>query len=275
MRLDRALVARGLARSRTHAQTLIDANAVTVNGTVATRASTDIADTAQISVIDDGYVSRAAHKLIGALDACEPLGLSVTGRSALDAGASTGGFTQVLLERGALHVTAIDVGHGQLSPQIQGDARVTCIEGLNIRDLTPSHIARQASDAPIDLVVADLSFISLSLVTPPLAAAVPSGDFLLMVKPQFEVGRERLGAGGVVTRPDDHAWAVANVTAALSEEGATVHAVERSRLPGLTGNVEFFVWASLAWEARGGGERPLLAGAELAAAIQDVTKGRL
>ena len=275
MRLDRALVARGLARSRTHAQTLIDADAVTVNGTVATRASTDVAATAQIFVIDDGYVSRAAHKLIGVLDACEPIGLSVAGRGALDAGASTGGFTQVLLERGARHVTAIDVGHGQLSPQVGGDARVTSIEGLNIRDLTPAHIASDASDVPIDLVVADLSFISLSLVTTPLAAAVPSGDFLLMVKPQFEVGRERLGAGGVVTRTDDHALAVGNVTAALAKVGAVVHAVERSGLPGLTGNVEFFVWASLAWEARGGGERPLLAGAELAAAIQDVTKGQL
>src|SRR6478736_1846665 len=129
MRLDRALLARGLARSRTHAQALIAAGAVTVNGVVAARASAPIADSDAITVVDDGYVSRAAHKLIGALDACSPMGLDVEGRRALDAGASTGGFTQVLLERGAEHVTAIDVGHGQLVPEIAGDPRVTAIVG--------------------------------------------------------------------------------------------------------------------------------------------------
>lgn len=271
MRLDRALVARGLARSRTHAQTLIEAGAVAVDGEAETRPSKDVADHAVILVSDDGYVSRAAHKLIGALDACAPAGLVVAGRSALDAGASTGGFTQVLLERGATHVTAIDVGHGQLSPRIADDPRVTAIEGLNIRDLTPEHLG-----TPVDLVVADLSFISLTLVTGPLAANMASGDLLLMVKPQFEVGRERLGAGGVVTRSDDHAWAVASVADALAQAGAVIHAVERSQLPGLTGNVEFFVWASLAWQARDGegDERPLLGGAALTAAIDNATKGR-
>lgn len=272
MRLDRALLARGLARSRTHAQALIAAGAVTVNGDVAMRSSMPIAEADLVIVVDDGYVSRAAHKLIGALDACAPVGLSVAGRRALDAGASTGGFTQVLLERGAAHVTAIDVGHGQLVPEIAQDPRVTPIEGLNIRDLTPAHLP-----GPVDLVVADLSFISLTLVTAPLAATMPSGDLVLMVKPQFEVGKERLGAGGVVTRPDDRARAVAGVAESLLGLGAIVHSVARSQLPGLTGNLEFFVWASLAWNASDGGrdERPQLSGASLASAIESVTEGTL
>ena len=271
MRLDRALVARGLVRSRSHAHKLIEAGSVTVDGAVVTRASTEIGDQAVVTVDDDGYVSRAAHKLIGALDACAPDGLAVAGRNALDAGASTGGFTQVLLERGAAHVTAIDVGHGQLSPLVANDPRVTSIEGFNIRDLTQDSV-----EGPIDLVVADLSFISLTLATAPLVAAMASGDLLLMVKPQFEVGRERLGQGGVVTRPDDHADAVSSVAAALAKEGAAIHRVERSQLPGLTGNVEFFIWASLAWQARGGSsdERRLLSGAALTAAISTATKGR-
>jgi len=270
MRLDRALLARGLARSRTHAQSLIAAGAVTVNGEHVSRASTEVVPDDIVLVDDDGYVSRAAHKLIGALDACAHSGLSVKGRRALDAGASTGGFTQVLLERGAAHVTAIDVGHGQLATLIAEDPRVTAIEGLNIRDLTQAHLP-----GPVDLVVADLSFISLTLVTAPLASAMASGDLLLMVKPQFEVGRERLGPGGVVTRPDDHARAVAGVAEALGQVGATIHAVERSALPGLTGNVEFFLWASVAWNAKGGGHRSQLSGADLATAIENVTEGRL
>lgn len=237
-----------------------------------TRAAFDVDDDAELVVTDDGYVSRAAHKLIGALDACAPYGLDVAGRRALDAGASTGGFTQVLLERGVRHVTAIDVGHGQLAPQVAQDPRVTAIEGKNIRDLASADLP-----GPVDLVVADLSFISLTLVTRPLCRALASGDLVLMVKPQFEVGKERLGAGGVVTRPDDHARAVSGVAESLIAEGAVIHRVERSRLPGLTGNVEFFIWASLAWQASDGGgdERPQLSGAALAVAIDDVTKGRL
>jgi 23S rRNA (cytidine1920-2'-O)/16S rRNA (cytidine1409-2'-O)-methyltransferase len=277
MRLDRALVARGLARSRTHAHALIQAGAVTVDGAVVTRAAADVDENADIVAQDDGYVSRAAHKLIGALDACARHGLSVAGANALDAGASTGGFTQVLLERGARHVTAIDVGHGQLSPVIASDPRVTAIEGLNVRELTSARLTAVHVEDPIDLVVADLSFISLTLVTAPLVATMASGNLVLMVKPQFEVGRERLGSGGVVTRPNDHARAVAHVADSLLSEGAVIHAVERSQLPGLTGNVEFFIWASLAWQARGGdaAERPLLSGAALTAAIESVTKGRL
>jgi len=271
MRLDRALVARGLARSRTHAQALIDSGSVTVDGTVITRSSHFTSPDAVVTVNDDGYVSRAAHKLIGALDACAPYGLTVAGRRALDAGASTGGFTQVLLEQGAEHVTAVDVGHGQLVESIANDPRVTAIEGLNVRGLTSDHLA-----GPVDLVVADLSFISLTLVTDSLVAATASGgDVLFMVKPQFEVGRDRLGAGGVVTNVNDRAKAVAGVAASLEEQGAVIHRVERSQLPGLTGNVEFFVWASVSWQASDGGARPVLSGADLQAAIESVTEGRL
>jgi len=273
VRLDRTLVERGLARSRTHAQALIEAGSVSVDGAVVTRAAFVPPDAAQISVVDDGYVSRAAHKLLGALDTCAPLGLAVADRRALDAGASTGGFTQVLLERGAAHVTAVDVGHGQLASTVANDPRVTVIEGLNVRDLTPAHLP-----GPIDIVVADLSFISLTLVTEPLAATVASGgDLLLMVKPQFEVGRERLGSGGVVTSPNDRARSVASVTSALEKAGAAIHTVARSALPGLTGNVEFFVWASMAWQAsdRGRDQRPQLSDADLRSAIEHVTEGRL
>lgn len=271
MRLDRALVARGFARSRTHAQALIDAGSVTVDGQIITRASHPTQPDAVVTVSDDGYVSRAAHKLLGALDACAPFGLRVAGRRALDAGASTGGFTQVLLERGAAHVTAVDVGHGQLVESVATDPRVTPIEGLNVRDLTANHLP-----GPVDLVVADLSFISLTLVTGALIAAIASGgDVVLMVKPQFEVGRDNLGAGGVVTNVNHRARAVCDVAASLEEHGAIIHRVERSQLPGLTGNVEFFIWASVSWQASDGGARPVLSGADLQAAIESVTEGSL
>lgn len=272
MRLDRALVARGLARSRTHAQRLIDDGRVLIDGRGNLKASFDVPDGAVIVVDDDPYVSRAAHKLIGALDACAPLGLTVAGRNALDAGASTGGFTQVLLERGAAHVTAIDVGHGQLASTVQNDPRVTAIEGLNVRDLTPAVIETRP-----DVVVADLSFISLTLAVGPLVAVANEPlDLVLMVKPQFEVGRERLGKDGVVTNVDDRASAVAGVVASLRHNGCAIHAVSTSVLPGPTGNVEFFVWASRAWQASGAGhERPVLGDAAAAAAIERETGGRL
>lgn len=286
MRLDRALVARGLARSRTHAADLIDARAVTVDGAVATKASHSVPDAAVVVVAEGHhYVSRAAHKLAGALDTT---GIDPAGRVALDAGASTGGFTQVLLERGAAHVFAVDVGHGQLAPSIAADARVTAIEGLNVRDLKPGHL-QTASDgdnpatasgrhagyetAP-SLIVADLSFISLTLVIEQLVAVAASpADLLLMVKPQFEVGRARLNKHGVVTNPDDHAWAVAHVAQAMSEAGVTLHHIARSALPGPTGNVEFFVWGSTAWQARDA-RRTRLEPAAVADAIERETGGR-
>lgn len=267
MRLDRALHARGLARSRSHAQELIATGAVIVNGTVASKAAHDVSDDADLAVTGNSahYVSRAAHKLISALDTCADDGLTVAGRRALDAGASTGGFTQVLLERGAAHVLAVDVGHGQLAPHISDDPRVTSREGINVRDLTA-----HSEGAGVDLVVADLSFIALPLVIEPLAAFAGEGsDFLLMVKPQFEVGKGRLSARGVVTDPKARASAVSTVAQAMSQAGLSIHRVARSGLPGPQGNVEYFVWGSQAWQASGNDvpARPLLSGDALERAI--------
>lgn len=273
MRVDRALHARGLARSRSHAQELIAAGAVTVNGVPVTKAAQLVDDDSVLRVesVQAHYVSRAAHKLIGALDACAHDGLSVQGSRALDAGASTGGFTQVLLERGTTHVLAIDVGHGQLAPQIREHPRVTAREGVNVRDL------RETSDgAGVDLVVADLSFIALPLVIPALAAfAGPGADHLLMVKPQFEVGRGRLSARGVVTDVSARASAVRGVAQAMADAGLAVHRVARSPLPGPEGNVEFFVWGSSVWQARSSDAhpRPVLDGEALERAIAREVKG--
>ena len=250
MRLDRALVERGLARSRAHAQELIEAGHVTIDGKATAKPALEVSDASQIVLADHAgahYVSRAALKLVGALDACEPLGLHVAGKDALDAGASTGGFTQVLLERGIRHVTAIDVGHGQLAPSISSDPRVTSIEGLNVRDLTPDSPGTGA-----EVVVADLSFISLAYAIGPLIGlASPNADFLLMVKPQFEVGKQALGARGVVRDLRQRADAVAGVVAHMREGGLTIHNIEPSVLAGPAGNQEFFVWGSGSWEASG------------------------
>lgn len=267
MRLDRALHARGLARSRSHAQELIVAGSVTVHGKTVVKPATDVSDDADVAVVGDGahYVSRAAHKLIGALDVCIPDGLVVEGRRALDAGASTGGFTQVLLERGAAHVLAVDVGHGQLAPQIRSHPLVTAREGVNVRELTS-----ESPGAGVDLVVADLSFIALPLVIEPLVAfAGPHSDFVLMVKPQFEVGKGNLSARGVVTDPQARVAAVRGVAQSMSQAGLTIHRVARSALPGPQGNVEYFVWGSQAWQARGDNvpARPRLTGDALLRAI--------
>jgi 23S rRNA (cytidine1920-2'-O)/16S rRNA (cytidine1409-2'-O)-methyltransferase len=254
MRLDRALAARGLARSRTHAQALIAADSVLVGGIVARRSSLEVNEGSEISLAPtaDAYVSRGAHKLIGALDAFAARGLAVAGRAGLDAGASTGGFTQVLLERGAASVLAIDVGHGQMAESISGDPRVTSREGVNVRDLEPP-----AQGTGVDLIVADLSFISLSFAVTPLAAwLLPDGDMVLMVKPQFEVGAGRLGRGGVVRRPEDMADAVASVARSMASAGFGIADVSRSVMSGPRGTVEFFVWGRRTWQA-GGGVQPL------------------
>lgn len=267
MRLDRALHARGLARSRSHAQELIAAGAVEVNGALATKPAHPVTDGDSLDVSPEAgrFVSRAAHKLIGALDACAPLGLDVTGSRALDAGASTGGFTQVLLERGAEHVLAVDVGHDQLAPTVGSDPRVTSQEGVNVRDLSAS-----SPGAGVDLVVADLSFIALPLVIPALVDFAGVGaDHVLMVKPQFEVGRGKLSARGVVTSLAARASAVRGVAEAMTAAGLTLHHIARSTLPGPQGNVEFFIWGSYAWQARSHGAppRPVLDGESLERAI--------
>lgn len=245
-RLDVDLVARGLARSRTHAATLIRAGRVTVNGATATKASaaTGANDAVAVSAAGQDYVSRAGHKLAGALRVFPDV--LVRGRRCLDAGASTGGFTDVLLRAGAREVAAVDVGHDQLVPRLRADPRVHVVEGLNVRHLTVEDIG-----GPVELTVADLSFISLRLVVEPLAAATaPGGDLLLMVKPQFEVGRSRLGRGGVVVSAADRRDAVDGVIAAALDIGLTLRGEAVSPLPGQDGNVEFFLWL---------GARPALA----------------
>ena len=233
-RLDRLVVACGLARSRAQAQELIAAGQVRVAGVVVTKAAAAVPPGAEITATPDPYVSRAAHKLLGALD---DLRLAVGGR-ALDAGSSTGGFTQVLLERGCRTVYAVDVGTDQLVAPLRAEPRVVVREQTNLRDLTLADLDGE----PVDLAVADVSFISLTLLIGPLAAVTrPGGRMLLMVKPQFEVGRARLGRGGVVREPALHREAVDTVLAAAQDRGWYVQAVRPSRLPGPAGNREFFV----------------------------------
>jgi 23S rRNA (cytidine1920-2'-O)/16S rRNA (cytidine1409-2'-O)-methyltransferase len=184
------------------------------------------------------YVSRGGHKLAGALAAFTPKGLRVAGRRCLDAGASTGGFTDVLLRAGAREVVAVDVGYGQLAWSLRTDDRVRVHDRTNVRSLTPAEI-----DGPVDLVVADLSFISLRLVLEALAACVvPDGDLVPMVKPQFEVGKGRVGSGGVVRDPQLRADAVLEVVEHAASLGLSCADVVTSPLPGPSGNVEFFVW---------------------------------
>jgi 23S rRNA (cytidine1920-2'-O)/16S rRNA (cytidine1409-2'-O)-methyltransferase len=238
-RLDAELVRRGLARSREHASELIAAGRVTVRGTVAGKPATGVETDAPVVVrdLDDDpdWASRGAHKLIGALD---KFPIQVTGRRCLDAGASTGGFTDVLLRRGASQVVAADVGRGLLVWRLQTDDRVTVLDKTNVRALTP-----EQTGGPVDLVVADLSFISLRLVLPALlACTTEDADLLPMVKPQFEVGKARVGSGGVVRDPGVRADAVLGVIGSAAEFGLYPKGVVASPLPGPSGNVEFFVW---------------------------------
>ncbi|QBR91294.1 TlyA family RNA methyltransferase [Nocardioides euryhalodurans] len=242
LRLDAELVRRGLARSREHASELVAAGRVTVSGARATKPATGVTTDVAIVVRDDpgrpDYVSRGGHKLAGALDAFAPGGLTVEGRRCLDAGASTGGFTDVLLRRGAREVVTVDVGYGQLAWPLRQDERVVVHDRTNIRELSLDVVG-----TPVDLVVGDLSFISLTLVLDALLAVTsPDGDLALMVKPQFEVGRERVGKGGVVREPELWVEAVATVAAAAESRGWGTVAVTPSPLPGPSGNVEFFLW---------------------------------
>ncbi len=242
LRLDAELVRRGLARSREHASELIAAGRVSVNKAVASKPATGVTTDADLVVRDDpdspDYASRGAHKLLGALAAFTPLGLEVEGRRCLDAGASTGGFTDVLLRAGAAEVVAVDVGYGQLVWALRNDPRVRVHDRTNIREIDAGLVG-----GPVDLVVGDLSFISLELVLDALiGVARPDGDLVLMVKPQFEVGKERLGKGGVVRDLGHRADAVASVAQAAARRGWGARAVTTSPLPGPAGNVEFFLW---------------------------------
>jgi 23S rRNA (cytidine1920-2'-O)/16S rRNA (cytidine1409-2'-O)-methyltransferase len=239
-RLDAELVRRGLARSRVQAADLIAAGQVQVTGLTAAKAATQVSTDTAIMVRSGGgdpdYVSRGGHKLAGALTAFGDL--NVAGRRCLDAGASTGGFTDVLLRAGAGHVLAADVGYGQLAWSLRADPRVTVLDRVNVRALEPAQVA-----PPPGVVTADLSFISLTQVLPALAAcAQPDADFVLLVKPQFEVGKGKVGAGGVVRDRGLRAGAVIAVARSAAELGLGVRGVTASPLPGPSGNVEYFLW---------------------------------
>jgi 23S rRNA (cytidine1920-2'-O)/16S rRNA (cytidine1409-2'-O)-methyltransferase len=239
LRLDAELVRRGLAASRGQAADLIAAGRVAIAGQVAAKPASQVATDAPITVAGDsdapGYVSRGGTKLAGAL--AEFRGLTVAGKRCLDAGASTGGFTDVLLRAGVSHVVAVDVGYGQLAWSLRSDERVTALDRVNVRSLRPEQVA-----PPPEVVVADLSFISLTLVLPALVhCSAPDADFVLMVKPQFEVGREQVG-DGVVRDPGLRSAAVASVAVAAAELGLGVAGVTASPLPGPSGNVEYFLW---------------------------------
>ncbi len=237
MRLDRALAVRGLARSRTEAQGLIAAGQVRVDGRPAEKASQLVADEAALLVEGERspYVSRGGLKLAAALDAFV---LPVVGRTALDVGASTGGFTDCLLQRGAARVVAVDAGHGQMASEIAADPRVHSREGVNARFLSSADF-----DSLFELIVADLSFISLTLVLPALAPLLrPGGDLIVLVKPQFEVGAAHLGKGGIVRDLSQRSEAVHRVMGAAAALGLTVRGQIVSPIRGGDGNEEFLLW---------------------------------
>jgi 23S rRNA (cytidine1920-2'-O)/16S rRNA (cytidine1409-2'-O)-methyltransferase len=236
-RLDQELVARGLARSRTQAAKLIAEGRVSRAGAVLTKPAAAVGPEDELLVASTGpdYVSRAGHKLAGALAAfpqVKPQGLRC-----LDAGASTGGFTDVLLDRGAAQVIAVDVGYGQLVWRLRADDRVRVHDRMNIRTVSPDDLG-----GTVELTVADLSFISLRTALPALVACTArDGELLPMVKPQFEVGRERLGAGGVVRDPGLRRAALGEVATAARDLGLVLRGAVASPLPGPSGNVEYFL----------------------------------
>jgi 23S rRNA (cytidine1920-2'-O)/16S rRNA (cytidine1409-2'-O)-methyltransferase len=237
-RLDEELVRRGLYASRARARDAVLRGTVSLNGVVAKKPAQGAWADDEITLADEarGYVSRAALKLIHGLD---HFGFSPAGLNALDVGASTGGFTQVLLERGAAHVTALDVGHGQLADILRDDVRVTVLEGLNARDLV-------AADLPYvpQFIVSDVSFISLKLALPPaLSLATPGAHLVALIKPQFEAGRDKLGSGGIVRDEAVREAVCADIAVWLEASGWTVIGVTPSPVQGSDGNVEFLIAA--------------------------------
>ncbi|MFL5260749.1 MAG: TlyA family RNA methyltransferase [Hyphomicrobiales bacterium] len=238
IRLDELLVRRGFYAARSRARDAVLRGTVAVSGVTATKPGQPMDPDARIEVRDDArsYVSRAALKLIDALDHFE---WSPEGLNALDIGASTGGFTQVLLERGARHVIAIDVGHGQFAAHLSDDPRVTAIEGLNARDLTAEHVG-----APPQFITADVSFLSLKLALPrALDLAAPSAKLVALIKPQFEVGRDGIDRSGIVTDPSLRERACNEIAQFLVDQGWTVVGVVPSPIEGGDGNKEFLIAA--------------------------------
>jgi 23S rRNA (cytidine1920-2'-O)/16S rRNA (cytidine1409-2'-O)-methyltransferase len=238
-RLDVELVRRGLVASRARAAEAIERGEVLVDGAPATSAARQVAPEQALHVVDSEarrYVSRGGQKLAAGLDAFR---IDVTGCLAVDVGASTGGFTDCLLQRGAAHVVAIDVGRGQLAWSLRNDPRVTVMERVNVRDMDATSL-----NAPAELCVADLSFISLQTVAPNLRAlCTPDAEFVLLVKPQFEAGPDRVGRGGIVRDSAVHAAVLREVVAGLDEKGLGVRALVASPIRGAEGNVEFLAHA--------------------------------
>jgi 23S rRNA (cytidine1920-2'-O)/16S rRNA (cytidine1409-2'-O)-methyltransferase len=252
-RLDAELVRRGLARSRGHAQELIATGRVSLAGDPALKPSAAVLPSEALEVSGEGRVwaSRAAYKLLAAMEVFGPQGLGARGKRCLDVGASTGGFTEVLLEQGAAHVTALDVGHGQLVGRLSQDPRVSDLPGTNVRDVRVERIGGR-----VELLVADVSFISLTLLMGRFAALLaPDGEAVVLVKPQFEVGRERLGKGGIVRDPADRAGAVLDVAGAALLAGLPPRGLAPSPITGGQGNAEYLLWlgtgaaGAMEWQA--------------------------
>jgi 23S rRNA (cytidine1920-2'-O)/16S rRNA (cytidine1409-2'-O)-methyltransferase len=253
MRADQLLLQRGLVPTRSAAQRLIDAGAVRWLGpkgwAVPRKAGEDLPDGCQVEVTDDAelrFVSRGGLKLAAALDRC---GFSVEGRHGLDVGQSTGGFTDLLLQRGAADVVGIEVGHGQLHARLAADPRVECHEGVNARDVVGSAFALAHPENSFDVVTGDLSFISLTLVLPTLRRYLkPDGHLLMLVKPQFELQPEHIGKGGIVKDRRSFVEVETRIRAACREQGLAVRDYFQSPIAGgghgvTAGNTEFFVWA--------------------------------
>ncbi len=240
MRLDKALVARGLARTRSHAQDLVLRGQVRVEGAVIGKPAFNVSEGAAVEVLESaGYVSRGALKLNAALAA---FGFPVQGRVALDAGASTGGFTQVLLREGAARVYAVDVGEGQLDPSLRADPRVAVFEKTDARALTADLLP-----GPVQAITVDVSFISLLKVLPAvLSLAAPDAWMIALIKPQFEVGPAHVGKGGLVKDAAQREAAVARVSACIEERGWRLAGVVPSPVQGRGGNEEYLVGASRA-----------------------------
>lgn len=237
-RADQLLVARGLFESRAKARAAIEAGGVTANGRPVAKAAELVADDAVLEAVPaHPWVGRGALKMAHALDLWP---VAVEGRVVLDVGASTGGFTEVCLARGAARVYAVDVGRGQLHPKVADDPRVVSLEATDARDLTPAIIP----EAP-GLIITDVSFISLAKALPAsLALAQPTADIVALVKPQFEVGRERVGKGGLVTDPAARQSALDDVAGFLTTSGWTIRETTDSPIAGGDGNHEFLLWAS-------------------------------
>jgi 23S rRNA (cytidine1920-2'-O)/16S rRNA (cytidine1409-2'-O)-methyltransferase len=242
-RADLLLVEAGFAPSRTAAQRLIAAGRVRCAGDPVAKPAQDLPSDAELTVEadpDDRYVSRGGMKLAGALAAS---GVTAAGRVCLDVGQSTGGFTDCLLQAGAAKVVGVDVGHGQLHPRLKDDGRAVCIEGVNCRALASADLGSHLPKTGFDLIAADVSFISLTLVLPRLPALLATGgDLLLLVKPQFEVGPQGLGKGGIVRDPALYGEVEAKLRQAAADAGLGVHGWYDSPITGGDGNREFFIW---------------------------------